>query len=173
MIVHVVRTNPANGTADPKIDEILGDLRGALSELRCVGSERMAKQGVSMTHLHVLSLLEHHSDVAMSRLADLLDVSVSNATGLIDRLEERGFVERERDLGDRRVVHVRLAEGGRTYLREIQIVREELLQKVLSRLDAEQLHCVRSALTSLRSAALSLANDPDIAADWHAHAHAH
>ena len=64
-----------------QIDAILGELRVCLGELRCVGSERMVKQGVSMTHLHVLSLLDHHGELTMSRLADLLDVSLSNATG--------------------------------------------------------------------------------------------
>ena len=67
----------------------------------------MVKLGVSMTQVHVLSLLQHHGDVPMSRLADLLDVSVSNATGLIDRMEERGLVERVRVPDDRRVVIVR------------------------------------------------------------------
>jgi len=30
--------------------------------------------------------------MTMSRLADLLDVSLSNATGIIDRMEEKGFI---------------------------------------------------------------------------------
>ena len=47
----------------------------------------------------------------MSRLAEMLDVSLSNATGLIDRMEERGFVERIRVPEDRRVVLVRITRG--------------------------------------------------------------
>ena len=49
----------------------------------------------------------------MSRLADMLDVSLSNATGLIDRIEERGFVERIRVPSDRRIVLVRITAAGR------------------------------------------------------------
>ena len=44
----------------------------------------------------------------MSRLAELLDVSLSNATGIVDRMEERGLVERVRVPDDRRVVLVRI-----------------------------------------------------------------
>ena len=49
----------------------------------------------------------------MSRLAEMLDVSLSNATGLIDRMEERGFVERIRVPDDRRVVLVQRDRGRR------------------------------------------------------------
>src|SRR5690349_17062831 len=90
------------------IASIMKELRAGLGELRCVSSEGFVKQGVSMTHLHLLSMLDRHGPVPMSRLADLLDISVSNATGLVDRLEERGWVERVRDREDRRVVTAQL-----------------------------------------------------------------
>ena len=181
MIVRVVRSiakgtiavgTPRGETAEEigaRRAEILSVLRVAFGELRCVGSERLARQGVSMTHLHVLSMLDHHGELTMSHLADLLGVSMSNATGLIDRMEERGFVERARDREDRRVVLVRLAEGGRQQLNDVQILREELMEKILARLDSDQLQCVSGALTSLRAAALDVAADPEVAAHWHAH----
>ena len=181
MIVDVVRSIPGVEPDRPdqpdqqdvaqQVDQILAELRSAFGELRCVGSERLARQGVSMTHLHVLAMLDHHGDLTMSHLADLLGVSLSNVTGLVDRMEERQYVERARDREDRRVVQVRLAEGGRQQLTEIQLVRGELMQKVLSRLNSDQLHCVRDALASLREAALAVATDPDVAARWHAHSH--
>ena len=154
-----------------EVETILAELRGAFGELRCVGSERLATQGVSMTHLHVLSLLNHHGDLTMSRLADLLGVSVSNMTGLIDRMAERQYVERERDRADRRVVLVRLADAGRRQLNDVQLVREELMQKILSRLGPAELDCVQDALTSLRAAALAVSTDPDVAGSWHSHNH--
>ena len=40
----------------------------------------------------------------MSRLADVAGVSLSNATGLVDRMEERGYIERTRVPEDRRIV---------------------------------------------------------------------
>jgi len=182
MIVQVVRSIPLT-EAEPaasrlpddrtEIEAIIAEFRTALGELRCVGSERMVKQGVSMTNLHVLSTLGHHGTLTMSRLAELLDVSLSNATGLVDRMEERGWVERERDREDRRVVIVRLAEGGRQKLNDIQLVKEELIEKVLLRLDPEALRCVRTALSALRDAALDVAADPSVAAHWHAHTHTH
>ena len=183
MIFHVVRSisgteletvgDPSGPTGQEQIDAIVGELRVAFGELRCVGSERFARQGVSMTHLHVASMLEHHGTLSMSRLAELLDVSLSNATGLMDRMEERGYVERLRDQTDRRVVLVRLSAGGTEMLNNAQILKQELLQKILERLDEGQLTCVRAALGSVRAAALGIAGDPDVAAQWHSHSHSH
>jgi len=165
-------TPEAPSPSQALIDSILADLRMGLGELRCVGSERMVRLGVSMTHLHLLSMLDHHGEMPMSRLAELLDVSVSNATGLVDRLEERGLVERVRDREDRRVVIARLADGGREALNELQIGRQDMIQRILGELDADQLERVAMAVRDVRDATLAvLATDPSIAAFWHAHDH--
>ena len=82
----------------------------------------------------------------------MLDVSLSNATGLIDRVEERGFVERTRIPTDRRMVMVRLTPAGRQMLDEIETVREQVLRRVLDRLDATQLPGVAKAMADLREA---------------------
>jgi len=44
-------------------------------------------------------------------VADALDASQASTTGIIDRMEERGLVARERGAPDRRVVNVTLTEG--------------------------------------------------------------
>ena len=103
---------------------IIADFRASMAELKCIGSERLVRQGISMTQLHVMHLLDHHGEMPMSRLAEMLDVSLSNGTGLIDRVEERGFVERTRIPTDRRMVMVRLTPAGRQMLDEIETVRE-------------------------------------------------
>jgi len=154
----------------PTVTGIIADIRTAFAELRCVGAERLVKAGVSMTHLHVLSTLDHHGEMPMSRLAELLDISVSNATGLVDRLEERGLVERVRDLHDRRVVIARLSDGGRAMLDEVQVLKEDLIRSILGNLDRAQLDGVAQAIRDLREAAVAVSSSrPELAAHWHAH----
>ena len=123
-----------------------------IGSLRCAGTSRMVKAGISMTHLHILWVLEHHGELPMSRLADLLDVSVSNATGLIDRMEERGLVERSRVPGDRRVVIVRAAAEGDRQRDEIEALKHDRMRSILGRLNPEQLARVHGAIGDLRTA---------------------
>src|SRR5205809_86968 len=63
-------------STDALIETIVGDLHEMIGSLRCAGTGRMVKAGISMTHLHILWVLEHHGDLTMSRLADLLDAVV-------------------------------------------------------------------------------------------------
>lgn len=141
-------------------DRIIADFRSAMAELRCMGSERLLRLGVSMSQLHVMSMLDRHGDMPMSRLAEMVDVSLSNATGLIDRMEERGFVERVRVPDDRRVVLVRITETGRRLLDDIEVLRAETLRTVLDRLDPGQLDGIARATADLRDALAAVAAAP-------------
>src|SRR5690242_2901279 len=96
MIVRVTRSMTQTVASTVATEALITDVRSFLGELKCVGSERLLRMGISMAQLHVLHLLERHGELAMSRLAETLDVSFSAATGLVDRIEERGFVERIR-----------------------------------------------------------------------------
>ena len=193
MILRVMRTidtSQTNGTAsvDPSsptrsvaakelVARIMAEFHGFIGEFRCAGTERLVKAGVSMTNLHVLGLLSRHGEMPMSRLADVLDVSLSNATGLVDRMEERGLVERIRVPDDRRIVLVRLTEGGTSTLEEVELIRHDLLERLLGRLDEPQLGRLEACLSDIHGAVTGLAlgfeSDAEIAAHTHVHASRH
>lgn len=154
---------------DTILDRIVVELQEMTSGLRCSGTGKMVKLGISMTHLHILWLLDHHGDVPMSRLANLLDVSLSNATGLIDRMEERGIVERVRVPDDRRVVLVRVTPEGVRVRDEVEAMRQDRLRAVLGRLDATQLERVLAATIDLRRAAADEIGTDHLLAHSHRH----
>ena len=141
------------------VERIIAELRASLGELRCAAAQHLVKSGISMSHVHVLSVLRHHGPMPMSRIAEMLDVSLSNATGLMDRMEERGLIERMRVPDDRRIVLVKPTGAGADALAEMEIVGDELLGSILGRLDATQLHRLTQSLADLREA---IRRDPPI-----------
>jgi DNA-binding MarR family transcriptional regulator len=145
----------ASTVNDPTPKErIASGIHDMIAGFRCAGTGRLVKAGVSMTHMHVMWLLQHHGDLPMSRMAELLDVSFSNATGIVDRMEERGLVERVRVPDDRRVVLVRIAKTGIQAIEEIEAVKQDRLQAILGHLDAPQLDRLAAALDDIRGAVL-------------------
>jgi DNA-binding MarR family transcriptional regulator len=142
---------PANASG-VQIDAVVDELHQIIGSLRCAGTGRMVKAGISMTHLHILWVLDHHGEVTMSRLAELLDVSLSNATGLVDRMEERGLVERVRVPSDRRVVIVHASEEGARIRDEIEALKQDRMRSILGRLAPAKLDRIQSALRDLRGA---------------------
>jgi DNA-binding MarR family transcriptional regulator len=145
------RSKAADTPGDP-FGDIIADFRATLTRIKCASSERLLRLGISMAQLNILYTLQRSGDMTMSRLADGLNVSDSNATGLIDRMEERGFVERTRVPEDRRIVMVRLTDSGRRLLEEVDALSDELLRSTLSRVKPSQLAGIASAVAELRAA---------------------
>src|SRR4051812_42545161 len=71
-----------------------------------------AECDLSPAQCHVLHLIEPSRPVPMSRLAQTLSCDASNVTGLVDRLEARGLVQRRPSASDRRVKVVHLTPTG-------------------------------------------------------------
>ncbi|HYK95136.1 MAG TPA: MarR family transcriptional regulator [Candidatus Dormibacteraeota bacterium] len=154
-------------TADASdVDAILTEVAGWMADLRCASMGRLVQGHVSLSQMHVLWLLQHHGAMSMSRLADLLDVSMSNATGLIDRMEEHGLIERVRVPDDRRIVLVRPAAAGLQALSETESSKRERMRGVIGRLPASEQPIVLAALRSLRRA-LSAEAGPDLVHEHH------
>jgi DNA-binding MarR family transcriptional regulator len=159
-IIHVTQTidapsQSAAKTAEPARDlatAIIADYRATMTQLKCASSERLLREGVSMAQLHIMFTVQRHGEMTMSQLADVLNVSDSSATGLVDRMAERGFVQRDRVPTDRRVVIVRITEAGEALLRELDALTDEIFRTVLSRLGPGQLRSVGQAVAELRAA---------------------
>lgn len=67
---------------------------------------------LSAVQCHVLHLIEPGRPLPMRRLAQTLACDASNVTGLVDRLEARGLVERRALAEDRRVKVIVLTPAG-------------------------------------------------------------
>jgi DNA-binding MarR family transcriptional regulator len=142
---------PADAAA-ADVEGIVTEVAAWIGELRCASMGRLVQGTVSMSQMHVLWLLQHHGELPMSKLAVLLDVSLSNATGIIDRMAEHGLVERVRVPDDRRVVIVRPADGGLRALSATESMKRDRMRAVISRLPATERPIVAAALRSLRRA---------------------
>jgi DNA-binding MarR family transcriptional regulator len=90
---------------------------------------------LSPAQCHVLHLIEPERPLPMGRLAATLGCDASNVTGLVDRLEARGLVQRRPSADDRRVKVIQLTPTGSR-------LRGQLLRRIsvgacpLSRLSA-------------------------------------
>ena len=158
----------------PAVETVMAGLGRALGSLRCAGSQRLLRLGISMTHFHVLTLLRHHDAMPMGHLAEILGASMSSATGIIDRMEERGLVERVRVPGDRRVVLVRATATGLDLVDEVELVKSGILAAALARLDTAALDRMAAAAADLQAAVdAELASAPDRYAALTQCSHAH
>jgi MarR family transcriptional regulator, organic hydroperoxide resistance regulator len=72
----------------------------------------LTEQGLTPGHLKVLGFLDEDEPRPMGAIAEGLSIDASQVTWLIDRLEERGFVQRRALASDRRVKTIALTPQG-------------------------------------------------------------
>ncbi len=107
---------------------------------------------ITMAQGRVLMVVGHGSGCTMSELASRLGIGVSAATGLVDRLVERGVLERESDPADRRVVRVRMSPAGLRAAQEWYAAQILHMGKALSTLSDEDIRRVAEATQILHRA---------------------
>jgi DNA-binding MarR family transcriptional regulator len=107
---------------------------------------------LSMIHLNVLFLLDSDGALPMRGLAEAMDVSQASATGIVDRMEQRGLVERVRDDEDRRVVRVAPTAQGRELVAGLAAQRRDHMARLLAELDDDELGAFLVGAQALRRA---------------------
>ena len=120
------------------------DFQGAL--------KRFHEGALSLVHLNLLMLLRFNGPLTMSRLAEMLDVSVASATGIVDRMEKKGVIERRRSDEDRRVVQVYVTEKGEQVFTQMQAERQANMLKMISKITDSDLKALLKGLRAVREA---------------------
>lgn len=113
-------------------DFICFQLGAATRKIQKYYNSRYAQFGITIAQSFILfSLLENEGMNAKS-LAEQLDIDSSAITGLIDRMEKEGLVERRIDPSDRRAFCISLTEEGRKLAEAVLPVAEEFNDRLKS-----------------------------------------
>jgi DNA-binding MarR family transcriptional regulator len=141
--------NPIENAAHEAVLNIL-----VTADLLAKEGERVARpHGLTEAQLNVLMILRYQSrngELDQSTLGRMLVVNRSNVTGLVDRMEEAGWVRRGPDAQDRRVKQVGLTAEGKRVLKVAEKAYLRRVEEVVSCLAAAEQGALRSALEKLR-----------------------
>jgi len=93
---------------------------------------------LSMQELRVVERLGDVRSTMMKELAEYMPLAVNSVTSLVDNLEKRGLVRRNRSMEDRRVVNVELTDDGQEVYRAAVNEKRSLLTRMLGKLNADE-----------------------------------
>ncbi|MEP6834509.1 MAG: MarR family transcriptional regulator [Gemmatimonas sp.] len=94
--------------------------------------------GLSASQLGVLEVLDDRGSLHQQELVRALGRSKAQMTSIVDTLEKRGAVRRERHATDRRFMTVHLTDEGRILLEKAAPVRAEAIVTLMRELTGEQ-----------------------------------
>ena len=114
------------------------------------------EHGTPLSHVQVLAMLNDVGTMSVSEISRRLGIAKPNITPLVDRLYESGYVDRQHDENDRRVVNIVLLPAGcdklaairATISRQIQVQAEDLTISEFRELN-ESLQSIVRILSSL------------------------
>lgn len=110
--------------------------------MKAIEEELFSQFDISAQQYNTLRLLQyvHPNGMATLQIAERLISRAPDITRLIDRLEERGLVQRSRKTENRRVVEVALTAEGQKLLDELKGPVQKCHEQQLGHLTAGQLH---------------------------------
>jgi MarR family transcriptional regulator, transcriptional regulator for hemolysin len=100
----------------------------------------------------VLAFLHRHegSGMTQSELAKEMNVGKVTMGGLIDRLEEGGYVERRSDAEDRRARRIFMTAKGTNLVKRMQVVSEKLNAEILRGISDKDVVKVEDVLSRVK-----------------------
>jgi MarR family 2-MHQ and catechol resistance regulon transcriptional repressor len=115
-------------------------------------SRYMAHYGLSKSSLNILLLLRHGPAEGMQLhdLGELLLVSRANITGLVNSLQEKGWVDRVIDENDRRVRYARITRPAETLLDKFMPLHYQELTALLQDLSSQEKETLAALLRKAR-----------------------
>lgn len=129
------------------LDESLGWLlNNAARLMQRRFSAKLAPHGVTPPQWGVLVALGEQDGLSLSELAHRSFFDGPTMTGIVDRLEHNGLVERRRDSQDRRVISVYLTDAGRALQAVLPPLAEEANREAVAGLSDAQIAQFRDIL---------------------------
>ncbi len=109
----------------------------------------MQDSGFTFPQLSVISILAKNGKQKVSDISEKMGLSDSTVSGILDRLEQKGIIERKRNKDDRRVVKIYLSKGSQEICQEFHRKREEYFSHLLKELSEQEIKDIIKGLEIL------------------------
>jgi DNA-binding MarR family transcriptional regulator len=101
-----------------KYEELLVSLRKVTRAIGLYSKKLSKESGLTSPQLIVLKEIEQHDGCMVKDIAQSINLSSATVTSILDRLEARTYVIRERSVTDKRKVGLHLTEQGKTLVKD-------------------------------------------------------
>jgi DNA-binding MarR family transcriptional regulator len=149
-----------------KVPGLDADLQALMKSIRMIAqaidtrSKAMSRiSGLTIPQVVILQGVRDLGEVTTNGLSRHVDLSPGTVVSILEKLEERGFIERYRNAQDRRVVHTRMTASGAAILAQApSLLPDEVVSAIKALDDGDR----RSLVGSFQSVASMLNKAGDL-----------
>ncbi|WAW14296.1 MarR family winged helix-turn-helix transcriptional regulator [Peptostreptococcus equinus] len=106
---------------------------------------------LSMSEIHVIDAIESGDGKMMSEIADILEITMGTLTTSITKLEKKGYVLREKDIYDKRVVIAKLTRKGELIEKIHKNFHDEMIEHLIIDLKLDEDKALLKALVNINN----------------------
>lgn len=146
---------------DTQIEAVLMALRRVMRAIDLHSRDLMRTTGLTVPQLLLLQTIQLRGKVSIGELAQDMSLSQATVTSIIDRLEDRAYVLRQKAPEDRRKVHVLLTDKGLAVVKDAPVPLQDSFVAQFQKLSSSEQEQIIVSLQ--RVAAMMQAQDLDVA----------
>ncbi len=109
-------------------------------------SVKLSSLGITPSQYSVLSCLWGRSHATPKQLAEILGIETSTVSGLLDRLQKNGLIDRIVNSEDRREVQVIATQKGRDLEKPVTVIIDDMNKEVLKTFTQDEIDKLKSML---------------------------
>lgn len=141
----------AKSAAKQPFVPVMRELVRAYQAFESYTDENIRQLGLTSPQFDVIATLGNTTGMTMNTLAEKTLVTKGTLTGIVDRLEKKGFVRREVPEGDRRCFVIVLTPEGEQLFEQVFPAQIAYIKQRFDKLDSSDLEEILAALKKLRS----------------------
>jgi DNA-binding MarR family transcriptional regulator len=139
-----------------KVDQIAENIISVYPLLYKTISRPIKHQSITPGSMFVLGSLKRHGLLSMSDIGKCLAMPKPHVTVIVDRLIEEGYVERQNDPNDRRIINILITEKGNEVFHEIKKALAENMKIKLLNLTEEEHDILAVATQQVKDILISI-----------------
>jgi DNA-binding MarR family transcriptional regulator len=134
-----------------KQNDLLGTLiHDVAHNLRVAIDNKLAPHNLTRVKWLALGIIRKNPGISQSGLAEKMELGNATVGRLIDRMVERGFVEREPDPQDRRAFGIFLTPEAKTLIEDLDHIAVEIRREALAEIPEEEARKVNKILVKMK-----------------------
>jgi DNA-binding MarR family transcriptional regulator len=131
--------------------EIAMLIREIYSSTMSIIGNSLRASGLTHQQIMVIKLIAHNGEVNISRICEEMSLAKGTVSGIVQRLEVAGYVEKVKYDEDKRNTYVKFSDKGTTFAKEFRYKINESFNKVFENFTEEEIIRVKEELKKLKS----------------------
>ncbi|SHK10394.1 DNA-binding transcriptional regulator, MarR family [Clostridium cavendishii DSM 21758] len=119
------------------------------SKTTCLMSDNLKDSGLTHQQIVVIKLIAHNKQMTISELCEEMSLSKGTVSGIVQRLERGGYLEKFKSEEDKRNTYVRFSKNGLKFANDFRQNINESFEKIFENCTNEELEEMIKSLTKI------------------------